>query len=79
MGGQNIHQPAQRVAVRADIPGGDAFADKRRSGVRDASSVGTYAMDEPTRRLESEELARTGCEAAWMSRDCGEVRPWDCR
>ena len=40
-GGQNRHQPAQRVAVRADIPGGDAVADKRRSGLRYALSVGT--------------------------------------
>ena len=32
---------AQKVAVRADIPGGDAVADKIPSGLNDALSVGT--------------------------------------
>ena len=39
-GGRNRHQSARKVAVRPDIPGGDAVADKRRSGPRDALSVG---------------------------------------
>ncbi len=32
-GGQNRHQCAQKAAVRADIPGGDAVADKIPSGL----------------------------------------------
>ncbi len=40
-GGQNRYQPARKVAVQPDIPGGDAVADKRRSGLRDALSVGS--------------------------------------
>jgi len=40
-GGQNRHQSAQKVAVPADIPGGDAVADKIPSGLNDALSVGT--------------------------------------
>ena len=39
-GGRNRHQSARKVAVQPDIPGGDAVADKRRSGPRDALSVG---------------------------------------
>jgi hypothetical protein len=38
------------VAVRADIPGGDAVADKIPSGLNDALSVGTYPF-QPHRLL----------------------------
>src|SRR5208337_1614898 len=42
-GGQNRHQRSRKAAVRADIPGGGAVVDRRRSGPRDALSDGNFA------------------------------------
>ena len=66
-GGQNRHQPARKVVVRANIPGGDAVVDRRRSGPRDALSDGNFA------RCHTAGTQRPSRNTPSTRRECGRV------